>query len=125
MEQYLRAEFITFTTRNGIRHIRTAPYHPSSNGQAERAVQTFKESMKKTNMGSLETMVSRFLFHYRITPHSTTGTSPVELMMGRQLKSHLSLLTDTAGRFASKQEAQKRAYDKRSRDRSFIIGGRG
>ena len=33
-------EFAAFTRQNGIRHIRTAPYHPSSNGQVERAVQT-------------------------------------------------------------------------------------
>ncbi|UYV61876.1 K02A2.6-like [Cordylochernes scorpioides] len=33
-------EFRQFMTINGIRHLRTAPFHPSSNGLAERAVQT-------------------------------------------------------------------------------------
>ena len=48
-----------------------------SNGLAERAVQTFKESMKKvTDNSSVETKVSRFLFRYRITQHTTTGQSP-------------------------------------------------
>eukprot|EP00731_Ephydatia_muelleri_P014454 Em0008g174a len=36
-------EFGCFMKHNGIRHIRCAPYHPSSNRLAERAVQTFKE----------------------------------------------------------------------------------
>ena len=33
-------EFAQFMARNGIKHVKSAPYHPSSNGQAERAVQT-------------------------------------------------------------------------------------
>ena len=41
-------EFETFLKRHGVRHVRTAPYHPASNGQVERAVQTFKTAMKKS-----------------------------------------------------------------------------
>ena len=40
-------EFEDFLTKNGIHHRKTAPYHPSSNGLAERAVQTFKDGMRK------------------------------------------------------------------------------
>ena len=39
-------EFRRFVTKNGIRHITSAPYHPSSNGQAERAVQTLKQGIR-------------------------------------------------------------------------------
>ena len=38
---------------NGIRHIQTAPYHPSSNGMAERAVQVVKQGIKKQSRGTL------------------------------------------------------------------------
>ncbi len=40
-------EFEQFLFKNGIKHGTSAPYHSASNGLAERAVQTFKEGMKK------------------------------------------------------------------------------
>lgn len=36
--QFSLQEFPTFVKLNGVKHIRSAPYHPSSNGKAERAV---------------------------------------------------------------------------------------
>ncbi|KAL6480987.1 hypothetical protein MHYP_G00090670 [Metynnis hypsauchen] len=79
---HILEQFQEFAEKNGIRHITTAPYHPSSNGLAERAVQTFKSLMKKMAGGSIETKMSRALFSYRITPQSTTGKSPAELLNG-------------------------------------------
>ena len=68
-------EFQTFVGKNGIRHVRSAPYHPSSNGQAERVVQTFKEAILKT-AGDVQIRLARFLFQYCLTPHSSTCLSP-------------------------------------------------
>ena len=39
-------EFGEFCKVNGIRHIRSAPYHPSTNGEAERFVQVFKRALR-------------------------------------------------------------------------------
>ena len=70
-------KFKNFIHKNGIKHITTAPYHPSSNGAAERTVQTFKSAMRKilieSNNVSIKTLISRFLFSYRNTPHTETG----------------------------------------------------
>ena len=41
-------EFKTFACKNGIKHVTSAPYHPSTNDQAERAVQTLKRGLKHT-----------------------------------------------------------------------------
>ena len=38
-------EFRSFLSYNGITHVTSAPYHPSSNGLAERAVQTVKNGL--------------------------------------------------------------------------------
>ena len=117
---FTSSEFKEFLNRNGIRHLTTTPYHPSSNGMAERAVQVFKEGMKKSTSGDHETRLSRFLFHYRTTPHSTTGVSPAELLMGRQLRSQLDLLQPSiATRVQRRQEKQNAEYDQHAKRRSL------
>ena len=46
-------EFQEFISKNSICYIKPAPYHPASNGLAERAVQTFKEGLKNWLRGQL------------------------------------------------------------------------
>ena len=58
---FIKDEFNKFTKQNGICHMRSVPYHPASNGVAERAVQTFKNFMKMMTEGSDEVNMSRFL----------------------------------------------------------------
>jgi len=108
---------------NGIRHTTSAPYHPATNGLAERAVQTFKSFLKKSPSMPLEDALSRFLHAYRITPHSTTGTSPAELLFNCRLRSRLDLVfPDLTGRVHDNQQRQKLARDQHAKFRSFEIG---
>ena len=44
--QFTADEFTEFMKVNGIKHIRSTPYHPSTNGLVERFVQTFKRAMR-------------------------------------------------------------------------------
>ena len=83
--QFSSTEFAEFMQRNGIEHLTSAPYHPQSNGLAERAVRTFKAAFTKETAGSSNTKLSRFLLSYRTTPHCTTGKRPDELFVGRSL----------------------------------------
>ena len=89
---FTSSTFKTFMAQNGIKHICTAPYHPSSNGLAERAVQTFTQSLRQIQGGSVKEKLTKSLFKYRITPHTVTGVAPAELLMGRRLRSRLDLL---------------------------------
>ena len=87
-------EFETFLQRNGIQQIRTAPYHPASNGQAERTVQTFKTRLKKmlNEKGTINQKVHRFLKAHRTTSHSATNCTPAELLFGRWLPTALDII---------------------------------
>ena len=84
---FVGKEFKDFLTRNVVKHVLTAPYHPASNGQVEQMVRIFKEPMKTLQFGDVETKLNRLLFNYRITPHTATGSSPAEFLFKRQLRS--------------------------------------
>ncbi|XP_046803789.1 uncharacterized protein K02A2.6-like [Lucilia cuprina] len=90
--QFVSAQFNKFVADRGITHLKTAPYHPQSNGQAERFVGTLKRALEKlkqegTNKENLET----FLQTYRSTP-KPDSKSPAELFLNRKIKTILDLL---------------------------------
>ncbi len=121
--QFSSEEFRDFCRSNGVHHMLVAPYHPSSNGLAERAVQTFKQGLRKSTEGTLKDRLARVLFSYRITPQTTTGRSPAELFFGRQLRSRLDLLKpDVSRRVESAHERQIVAHDQHSRSHTFLEG---
>ena len=72
--QFTASEFGQFMKVNGIAHRRGAPYHPATNGEAERFVQTFKLALNKSQNdgGTLSQRLSVFLLSYRTTPHTTS-----------------------------------------------------
>ena len=73
--QFTSQGFEVFLQSNGIH--KSAPYHPATNGEAERYVQTFKQAMRaaKGDSGTLSTKLMRFLLSYRTTPNATTGVN--------------------------------------------------
>ena len=120
---FVSRELEEFLQKNGVKHATSAPYHPSSNGLAERAVQVVKRGLKKVKEGSMSARLARVLFTYRITPQSTTGLAPTELLLGRRPRTRLDLLKPhTAERVEGKQQEQKERHDTRSRVRSFQVG---
>ena len=123
--QFTSTQFEEFLRRNGVKHIRVAPYHPASNGAAERMVQTFKHSWiasRKDNL-SVEQRIATFLLTYRSTPHASTGRTPARLFLQRELRTRFSLLRpDAASYVLNKQSAQKLSHDKSAVAREFYTG---
>ena len=55
---FTSAEFQDFLLSNGIKHWKSAPYHPSSNGLAEKAVQIVKQGLKRMKDGTINDKLS-------------------------------------------------------------------
>ena len=123
--QFTSEEFKSFMKANGIKHIRCSPYHPSSNGAAERFVQTFKQAMKTTQTSSLTIShrLANFLFSYRSTPHASTNVPPSLLFLNRQFRTRFDLLRpDHQRQVCAKQAAQIVHHDLHAKGRQFSIG---
>ena len=123
--QFTSTELEMCMKANGIKHLNTVPYHPASNGEAQRSVQTFEHSLKASQKdeGSLSMKLSRFLLAYRNTASSTTGVRPAELLLRHPLRTRLDLLRPSLrNRVLSKQADQKRCHDAHTKFREFEVG---
>ena len=123
--QFTSADFVEFMRTNRIQHTRSAPYHPSSNGEAERFVRTFKEAMKASRNENLTFShnLANFLLTYRTTPNATTGIPPCELLMKRSLRTRWDLLRpETELQVCKRQAQQKEKHDQHARKQDFQVG---
>ena len=106
--QFTSEQFQAFVRNNGIQHKTSVPWHPATNGLAERFVQSFKLAMKSaaSDSGSLHQKIGNFLLAYRNSPHSTTNESPAKLFLGRSIRSRLDLVKPCV-----KDAVQKKQFD--------------
>lgn len=111
--QFRAEEFKEFLRCSMVKHTLCPPYHPASNGLAERHIQTFKNMFKKNDGDkSLLQRVAEVLLHYRNTPHTTTGKTPAELFLKRLPRTVLSLVKPCLqSRVEKKQQASKSYQD--------------
>ena len=90
---------------NRVQHITISPYYPLSNWLPKRDVQTFKPRIKKLTKGTMETRVTWALFHYCNMPHTSTGQSPAELILRRQLRTCLTPARESEHTRSSRRES--------------------
>lgn len=113
-------EFGSFLQANGIKQIFSPPYHPQTNGEAERFVRTFKEGMNRRlrTQSNKNLCLHEFLLTYRTTPHTTTGITPSEAMFGRNIRTKLDLIRpDLANSVLQKNPGHKEV-------KGYVVGER-
>ena len=77
----------------------------------------------KMREGTLQERMAHVLFTYRTTPHTTTGVTPAELLMGHRLRTQLDhLKPDLSRRVELNQSRQKHSHDAHASDRSVGEG---
>ncbi|KXJ07186.1 Uncharacterized protein K02A2.6, partial [Exaiptasia diaphana] len=104
--QLTSEEFQNFCSANGIIHRRSAPYKPSTNGQAERIVQVLKTALTQASITKedIDSAVARHMLVYRNTAHTLTGESPSMLLMKRKFRTMLDLLKPSLQRHVQEKQ---------------------
>ena len=125
--QFKSDEFQAFMLRCGIKHTLIPPYHPATNGAAERAVGTVKAALAKQMFDAskahttLRQRLDSFLLTYRNTPKAALNQSPAEVFLKRKLRTRLTLLKPNNAKFIEdKQRKEKQHYDRGTVMREFV-----
>lgn len=113
---FVSAEFSSFLRSCGIAHVRSANYHPQTQGCIERFHRTLKSRIRRiryqNDSVSFHSALQQVLLDIRSTPHAMTGQTPAKLFLARELRTKLSsLCIDTSNLSAPKRSAIKE-YDK-------------
>ncbi len=88
--QFIARDFKEFIRLAGLTHVRTAPYHPQSNGKIERWHQTLKADCIRPgtplNLEDARRIIAKFVDHYnQVRLHSALGyITPADKLAGKE-----------------------------------------
>lgn len=89
--------FEKFCERHKIKLTHSPPWHPPSNGQAERSVRTVKQCLYKFLLGvesglPIQKKIQKFIMYHNNSPSTATGKSPSELIFAFKPRTLLDLV---------------------------------
>lgn len=120
-------EFSKFCNRHKIVLTHSPPYHPQSNGLAERNVQSVKKVLKKFMLTeerdlSVEKKLAKFLAQQRNTPNSMTRQSPNDIIFKYKPRTLLDILVDkTLYKRSNKHCMQREIVKSNEHDQSNVV----
>ena len=132
--QFVSQEFEQFLRSKNIKHVRSSPYYPRSNGKIERFHRYLKKNFQTVTLQgrSWEVELPQILMLYRSIPHPTTKKTPASMLFNGEIRTKLpevDLQTEAAsgeveGRNELYQRQMKRYHDKKYRVKShyFAVG---
>ena len=107
---FMSQEFKAWCKQRGIVHLTGAPYHPATNGAAERLIQSFKQALRKSSLPPKEAL-QEFLMQYRRIPFASE-LSPSELLNGRRIRTKIDTLVPSIPHLL--QGRQSRQFESRT-----------
>ena len=123
--QFTSKFFETKMKNMNIKHVFSPPYHPQSNGLAERSVQIVKDRLKKMNVSNkaidLYVALAKICNVHGLTPHSSTDQCPYELIKLGSLPSLFPKLTSGVTQ-KSELTVTKHCASKLKKRKSFSEG---
>ena len=80
---FVSKDFDQFCGQLGIKHCKTALYHPQANGAVDRFNRVLKDGIRafKAEGRTFDDALRSIISNYRSTPPCTTGVTPSELMI--------------------------------------------
>ena len=92
--EFTSQELNAFCRNNAITKMESPPYHPESNGPAERGVQVIKKGLKAWKLDvthlTFKDYIKRLLLHHRACCQRPDGRTPAEIVYGRKIRIPLS-----------------------------------
>ena len=119
--QFVSEEFKQFMKGYDIIHTTSSPGHPQGNGLAERAVQSAKSLLEKTNRDGSDLYLN--LLNLRNIPRSKALGSPVQRLMSRSTRAVLPMtktvlkpkVVKNVNKNLKRVRAQKKYFDKNAK----------
>lgn len=112
---FVSTEMKQFLEANKIKHIKSAPFHPATNGLAERMVQTVKDKLRKMDGMSWDIKIPNMLLGLRASPCTTTNKSPAELLFNRRIRTLLDSINPLDKQQKTRENQVERNINKKNR----------